>query len=483
MTPGAVEGRRLRVLLVKPQARLGIIRSLQRFQLMEPLELGYLAAAVPAGPRGHDVRVLDLRFAHHAERRFAGELRAWRPDIIGITGYTHEAGMVKILARHARRELPAATVVVGGHHATVVPEDFAIPEIDVVVRGEGCGPLGEIVAAVAAGRPATAAVPAVAGCLPVVVDPARLPVPRRDLWPPERYFSVWTGEAVQPFTPLFPPVALVRTSFGCKMRCSFCIVPQLYGGEHHPRPVEQVADEIAGLVPEHVYFCDDENFLDEDFAHALAAALAARGVKKRYFAWTRATTVNRSPELFRRWRALGLEAAFLGFEFTSDAELRAVRKGSSLASNGRAHAALRELGIAVHAGFMLMPEWGAEDFARLGDYVARMPPAQCSFTVCTPSPGTEAYAAMRGRFWVDDPFALHDCMHPLVPTKLPLREFAQRYAAQVWRSGPKNPLRVGSRPLRPRDLWRVVRAEALCMLAYRRSYRDYPRRMWDRAAP
>jgi len=37
----------VRILLVKPSPRLGTIRGLQSFQFLEPLELGYLAAAAP----------------------------------------------------------------------------------------------------------------------------------------------------------------------------------------------------------------------------------------------------------------------------------------------------------------------------------------------------------------------------------------------------------------------------------------------------
>jgi hypothetical protein len=106
---------------------------------------------------------------------------------------------------------------------------------------------------------------------------------------------------------MFPPTAMVRSSWGCRMPCTFCVVPHLCGGVHQPRAVESVVEEIAGLQAGHVYFCDDENFIDDEFALALADGLARRGVKKRYFAWTRATTVNRSPDTLRRWREVGIK--------------------------------------------------------------------------------------------------------------------------------------------------------------------------------
>jgi hopanoid C-3 methylase len=475
----------MRVLLVKPKPRLGPIVALHRFQFLEPIELGYLAASVP---RGHDVRVLDLRRARFPLATFRAALRSDRPDIVGITGYTHEASIVKSLAREAHGSLPAARVIVGGHHATVAPRDYDIPEIDAIVRGEGCGPFRDIVEAAARGEPLrgiegvltpgsidTAALEA----FPPFPDPATMPSPRRDLWNPASYYSVWAAEGAAMFQRLFVPAAMVRTSFGCRMNCTFCIVPKLFHGRHLPRPAEAVAEEIAAVPADHVYFCDDENFIDEAFAHELAEELERRRVRKRYFAWTRATTVNRSPDLFKRWRALGLDAAFLGFEFPTDEQLRKTHKGSTVAQNAKAHTALRSMGIAVHAAFMLTPEFDEADFERLRTYVRAMPPAQFSFTVCTPSPGTDDYEEILPRIWTRDAFDLHDCMHPLTPTRLPLRRFCTLYAQQVREAGTKNPRRADRRPIHPADMLRIIRAQHSYERAFENVYRDYPRELWD----
>jgi hopanoid C-3 methylase len=393
------------------------------------------------------------------------------------------------LARLARKELPAVRTVLGGHHATVAAADFDDEAVHAVVRGEGCAPFRTIVERAASGE-GFEGIPGVrvpggastADGWPLYPDPATLPVPRHDLWDARRYRSVWTAEGGRSWQPLFVRVASARTSWGCRMQCTFCVVPMLSQGKHRPRPVELVADEIAALAADHVYFVDDENFIDEDHAMALADALEARGVRKRYFAWTRATTVLRSPELLRRWRQIGLDCAFLGFEFTRDDELKAVRKGSTVAANERALDDLRAMGVAVHAAFMLRPEYEEEDFAHLAAYVRSLPPVQCSFTVCTPSPGSADYAGLAGRFWVDDPHALHDCMHPLTPTRLPLRRFSKLYARQVAAGIANTPVRADKRLLRPGDAIRVVAAQHRYVAGYRNLYRDYPRELWD-AAP
>lgn len=477
----------MEILLVKPKAVLGPVLGLEAFQRLEPVELGYLAAAVP---RRHAVRVLDLRLQRRPWRALDRALAARPPDLVGITGYTHESSMVKEIARRLRERSPRTTVVVGGHHATVAADDYDLPSIDAIVRGEGCAAFAEIVARVEARKPIEG-IPHVTGTgerfdpeairtWPRFPDPATLPAPRRDLWDPRSYRAVWVCENASPFQPLFPPVSLVRSSWGCRMKCTFCVVPHLCGGEHRPRPAELVADEIAALPTDHVYFSDDENFIDEAYAYELAEELARRDVRKRYFAWTRSTTVNRSPELLRRWREIGLDGAFLGFEYADDRHLKRVQKGGTVAANERALDRLRAVGVAVHAAFMVDPEFDEPEFDALANYIRGMPPAQCSLTVRTPSPGTDDYREMRPAMWVERPYDLHDCMHPLVPTALPLRRFADRLARQASDGVAKTPLRAQHRPLRPRDLWRVTWAQRRYVHGYRTLYRDYPREMWDR---
>ena len=469
----------MKILLVKPKPRLKTILKLQPIVLMEPLELGYVAAAVPPG---HEVRVLDQRLSHWADREFVRTLEKYQPDLVGLSGYTHESTKVKELARTVRRVRPQARVVVGGHHATVLPQDYNLDCFDAIVRGEGCAPFRAVVAAAAAGRnftgieyvlvPGVGFDSAAAAQMPSYPDLATLPLPRRDLWDPSPYQCIWPVEKHPAGTPIFPQVALVRTSFGCLMDCSFCMVPALSGRRHMTRPPEKVADEIASLKQEHVYFCDDETFLNEPHARRLAEVIRERGLKKHFFAWARSTTVNRRPELFRLWREVGLDAVFLGFEAIADADLAQISKHSTVADNERAHATLRELGIAVHAGFMVNADFSHEDFKNLQEYMKRMPPAQITCTVYTPSPGSHAWYQDRERY-VCHPFDLHDCMHPLTPTAIPLREFYQEFGKLSTIGSSRNPLRTNRARFPLRNVARILLAAGGYARTLRRAWRDY----------
>lgn len=469
----------MKILLVKPKPRLKTILKLHPIIMLEPLELGYVAAAVPPE---HEVRILDLRLSRWPDHEFRKTLKSYQPDLVGLSGYTHESTKVKELARTARRILPQAHIVVGGHHATVLPQDYNLDCFDAIVRGEGCAPFRQIVEAAAQDKdfsgienvmlPGPGFSDEEAARMPRYPELSTLPSPRRDLWDSRPYQCIWPSEKHPHWKPIFPQVALVRTSFGCLMDCSFCMVPSLSGRKHMTRPPEAVADEIASLAQEHIYFCDDETFLNEPHARRLAEVIRERGIKKKYFAWARSTTVNRRPELFRLWREIGLDAVFLGFEAIRDEELDQISKHSSVAENERAHATLRELGIAVQAGFMVNAGFTREDFQALQVYMKKMPPAQITCTVFTPSPGSPAWHEEKQRY-VCHPFDLHDCMHPLTPTELPLREFYAEFAKLSAIGSARNPLRTNNARFPIREIFRIVLAAGGYARALKRAWRDY----------
>ena len=479
--PVRPSSRPLRILLVKPRPRLQTVLGLQGLQMLEPLELGYLAAMVPE----HDVRVLDLRLPGDPTAAFAEVLAQFAPEVVGITGYSHEAKSIKELAAIVKSAQPRAWVVVGGHHATVAPQDLDLPIIDAVVRGEGTLAFRNFVDAIANDRDPRQAehlIPTgklfAVGEWPEFPDPASLPTPRRDLWRASDYYSVWPAHRLSKSNTIFPAVAMVRTSWGCRARCTFCVVPFLSRGKHQPRPVEAVVDELEGLAADHVYFSDDENFVTHEFARELATAIERRGLRKRYIAWARSTTVMRHPDLFEQWRRIGLDCVFMGFESIDDAELKRLHKGTTVDANEQAMEILRSLEIVLHASFMVRPDYTHEDFDNLVAYVEKMPPSQASFTVITPSPGTPDYERLEPEFWVDNPYDLHDCMHPLTPTVLPLPQYAARFADLVERGAAKTPLRMeGYIPPR-QDALRVMRAERSYHDSFRALHQDYPGELW-----
>ena len=211
----------------------------------------------------------------------------------------------------------------------------------------------------------------------------------------------------------------------------------------------------------------------------LAEAIERRGVKKRYFAWARATTILHYPELIKKWRDIGLDGIFIGFEFINNKELREAKKATTVAHNERALQLLRSLNIVVHAAFIVKPEYTLEQFRALRDYVRAMPPSQCSFTVISPSPGTPDYKVIEPNIWITNPYDFYDCMHPLTKTALPLKQYAKEFACLVHEGTVKTPLRINHHIAPLRDMIRIVYAERNYRRVFRNLYRDYPRNLWQ----
>src|SRR6185369_7646767 len=84
--------------------------------------------------------------------RIKKQLLAFKPDLVGISQWTHNRHSSLELARICREVLPACMIVMGGGHATFCHEDVLTEgsPVDIVVRGEAENTLLELVARLSA---------------------------------------------------------------------------------------------------------------------------------------------------------------------------------------------------------------------------------------------------------------------------------------------------------------------------------------------
>lgn len=404
----------MKILLIQPFSSSDLM---DRVYLFEPLALEYLGAGVKLD--GHTVQLLDARI----DRDIEGTVKELQPDVVGLTGFTSHLNIIKDIAHRIKKLRPTATVIVGGHHATVRPEDFNMPGIDVVVIGEGVCTLREVLAALAGNgdlsRIHGLGIPSAKGMTFTAPRPYTalddLPVPDRELTAAYRgnYFSEW-----------FKPLASIRTSLGCTARCNFCALWSITGGNYLRREPERVVEELKSIAEENVFFCDDESMCDTKRMDRLADLIDRSGIRKNYFLYARVDTIVRHPELFAKWAGIGLSQVFVGMEDFSDARLKAMKKGVTIAQQEEAARILDSLGIMMYASFMVDPDYSKEDFSALKSYVRKLKLKYATFTVMTPLPGTELYASAKDRLLTTKP-EMFDMLHALTPTQLPLSEFYQ----------------------------------------------------------
>ena len=205
----------MRILLVQPNLSEGI--GFRLAASPEPLHLEMIAATVPE----HEVRILDMRL----DRDLEAVLAVFQPDMVSVTTLTPEVYTAQDILQRVKSFSDEIFTVVGGHHATLLPEDFFLPQVDAVTIGEGEIMFPQLVRAVA-NRRSLEDVPNLVWQGPGGVfiansrsdrrlDLGSLPLPRRDLT--EEYRNEYFFLFDQPDTS-------IATSRGCPFRCNFCSV-------------------------------------------------------------------------------------------------------------------------------------------------------------------------------------------------------------------------------------------------------------------
>jgi radical SAM superfamily enzyme YgiQ (UPF0313 family) len=259
---------------------------------------------------------------------------------------------------------------------------------------------------------------------------------------------------------------------GCAFSCSFCVVHHLFSGKYLERPPEEIVEEIAGLKEEYIYFVDDEMFLNVKRAATIADLLIARGIKKHYVSWARSDTIVKNPELFKTWRRAGLDVVYVGVESVDEERLKEYSKRTSVDTNRRAIAILKEIGIMLHAAFIVHPDFSPQDFRRLEEEIKHISPAEITFTVLSPSPGTQFWKENKERF-ICDPYRFYDCMHSTLPLRMPLKKFYHHFGRLTQLALRANPLRMNKVKVPFRDFVRAIYGGTHYIFSLCTIYKDY----------
>ncbi len=407
----------MRILLIQPDYLIDGV-GFRLAAMPEPLHLEIAAALAPE----HDVRILDMRI----DRDLDSALVDFDPELVAVTALTPEVYAAQDIARTIRRRSDAF-IVVGGHHATLLPEDFMLPEVDAVALGEAEGVFPQLIDALA-GRRRLAETPNLirhesggfvrSPRTEVLTSLDGVPIPRRDLTARYRdeYFFLFDR-----------PDTSVATGRGCPFRCNFCSVWQFYNGRTCQMSPERVVRELHTVETPHVTFVDDNFLMNHRRERAIAEQIRAEGLSLRYSMECRTDSIVRHPELVEQWRDIGLYAVLLGLEGADDRALQNVNKKNSAKVNDEALRILRDNGIIIWGAFIVDPDWDVDDFHRLREYVDAQEITHTQFTILTPLPGTELYKQRKDDLLTDD-YACFDTMHCVLPTRLPREEFYRQFA-------------------------------------------------------
>ena len=409
----------MRILLVHPECQTQGV-GFRLAAMPEPLGLEMVAATVP----DHDVRILDMR----VDDRLPYAMEQFSPDLVAVTALTTEVYAAQNVLHAVKEYSREIFTVVGGHHASLLPEDFSLPDVDAICIGEGEMVFPQLVEALA-DRRGLSTVPNLIWrdrdgqfvrnkLLDTKLDMDALPLPRRDLTEAYRqdYFFLFDK-----------PDTSVVTGRGCPYKCNFCSVWEFYHGRTNQMSAARVLREVQATNTKHITFVDDNFLMNYSRENAIADLIKADGMNIRFSMECRTDSIVRHPELVTKWVDIGLYAVLLGLEGVGDKTLKSVNKNNTAATNDQALKILRDHGVIIWGAFLVDPDFTVEDFKELREYVTAQQITHTQFTVLTPLPGTNLYRQKYDELLTHD-YSCYDAMHSVLPTRLPREEFYRQFA-------------------------------------------------------
>lgn len=324
--------------------------------------LGLLYIAASLKRFGHEVKILD----------FADGYRFEEADVQGVSTTTPQfPEALKVLS--FLRERGAKRVVVGGPHASLMPEECLENGFDAVGVGDG-----ELT-------------------MPVLINPHS-----------PRVFSAWAQDiddlphpdrkALPLWNYTFEIRGLKATSMmttrGCIWgKCVFCSRWDKNVRFHSPAYVQEEIHEIHELGWDALQIYDDAFFIFPKRDRQIVEALGRYGLVWR--AMGRADYILRNKNLLEFAEKKGLAEVAIGIESGSNLILKVIEKGTTRQMNVEAIRFLHSLEIDVKANMVVMlPSESPETLAETWRFCELIEPYVSSwdFTVFVPYPGSAVYA-------------------------------------------------------------------------------------------
>lgn len=330
---------------------------------MPPLGLAMLAAMLEQ--ENISVSIIDGALDKIDVEKIGDIVKDEQPAVIGVTGTTWNRFDSFETMRILKKELPDIPIIYGGPHATFATEDTLqnLPEVDIVVKGEGEYIFPKLVKAIFAGKDISTIdgigfrkngeIVINKNALPIA-DIDELPQPARHLLKIKEYNETLFGKKS----------TTVMTSRGCPIECVYCSTSMLWGKSYRCRSPKLIGDEIESLIEKYgieaVWFFDDTLTLRRNHVEGLISEIKSRNLDIIWYCEVRVNTVDK--ELLKAMYDAGCRYISFGVETGSPRILKTINKGITLPQVENVIDWCNELGIETKAFFMLgLPDETVED--------------------------------------------------------------------------------------------------------------------------
>ena len=364
-----------------------------------PLGLLYLAAYLRANTQSV-LRIVDLRLKRMPIEEALPEIKAWNPDLIGVTGMSIEWTNIRHILQTLRETLgKSITLVAGGPHATAFNKlVLEKSPVDYVIKGEGEETFLHLVRALEEGTD----IRQVKGLVirgengasletaprDLIVDLDKIPFPAYDLINPEEYFiNPHFHNNLNKYKRILP----LLTARGCPFRCSFCY--HLMGHAFRARSTENILREIEWLVKTYKIqeFHIEDDIFNFDKSRAVNVMAGIEQLQyKLAFAFPSGLKIELIDKgLIDHFKRAGVYRINLGIEAAAPRIQKMVNKPVNLAKLDIVIGLINQARISSHGFFMIgFPDESEEEILQTIRYAANSQLATANFSLVKVFPMT-----------------------------------------------------------------------------------------------
>jgi len=363
---------------------------------LPPIGLMYVAAALEKA--GFEVQMLDNYLMKKPIDEIKQLVINLNPQIIGITCGSATYTRCIETARAIKEVLPICKIVVGGWHASYVPDSLLEnPEIDYVVMGEGERAITQLATCIINGNePAAISIAGVAfkrqginikNPPKFIENIDEIPFPARHLLPLELYDRTIEYLSVK-------PADVMSISRGCVYDCGFCETKKLWGNICRAFSPQRVIDEIRDLQSKYgtkgLYFINDNFTLRKNQTIELCNLMIKNKLDLEWVCDTRVDLVNQ--ELLENMSKAGCKTVWFGVESGSQRVLKRIGRNTTLEQIENAFKLCRKNEIKTACSFMLgVPDETLKDMEASLKFAKKINPDWCLFNVFIANPDSKLY--------------------------------------------------------------------------------------------
>ncbi len=361
--------------------------------------LSYIAAYLREG--GVKVKVLDCKALELDMKRVAEAIKEFYPDILASGPFTEEIFVtykVFKLAKDLKRDI---INVIGGPHATALPERTLeeFPAIDIVGYGEG-----EITMMELANVKSKKDLNKIDGIYyregnkiiknkprQLIKDIDMLPYPAWDLFPLHVFRGRLSTGAMEKTNKQVLELPIV-SGRGCPFQCNFCF--KTFGNTFRQRDPKKVVDEVEynqkkyGIT--HMYFVEGTFAVEKEKAIDICNDIIRRGLHKKIKWICDARVGGIDKEFLRKIKEAGCEEVEFGVESGDKEILKRSKKGITIPQVKRAVGLAKKVGLKVNCYFIIgHPYETKESIKKTFKLAKELNPDVITVGIMIPYPGTE----------------------------------------------------------------------------------------------